>query len=105
MNSKRKGNAGERELLGILSSHGEAQRNDQTFVGGHGNPDISFSIGDQRFHVEAKRTERLNLHAAIKQAEADAAEETIPVVAHRRNREPWYLTIKLDDFFNAMEGK
>lgn len=105
MNSKRKGNAGERELLKILSSHGEAKRNDQTFVGGNGNPDILFSIGGHRLHVETKRTERLNLHAAIKQAETDAAEGTIPAVVHRRNREAWYLTMKLDNFFDVMEGK
>lgn len=107
MNSKRKGNAGERELLSILSKYGEAVRNDQTFIGGEGNPDISFFDGRENYHVECKRAERLNIHAALRQAEFDAGERKIPVVAHRRNREPWYITMRLNDFLmiGKREGK
>ncbi len=104
MNSKRKGSAGERELLEILQQHGDAIRNDQTFKGGAGNPDISFLTGGNKYHVEVKRVERLNIHAAIQQAERDATPENIPIVVHRRNREQWYLTIGLTNFFKAMNG-
>ena len=48
-NSKRKGDAAERELLEVLSSSGiPAERHQQgllaDFKGGHGNPDISATI-------------------------------------------------------------
>jgi len=100
MNSKRKGNAGERELLSILQQHGEAARNDQTFIGGKGNPDILYYDGRAHYHIECKRTEKLNIHAALRQAESDA-EDAIPVVIFRRNREPWYITMRLEDFLGG----
>lgn len=103
--SKRKGNTGERELLGILQQHGDACRNEQRYIGGSGNPDISFTCGRHQFHVEAKRVERFNLHAAIQQAERDAVEGYTPIVMHRRNREPWYATLALSDFLMILEGK
>lgn len=72
MNSKRKGNGGERELLSILQAVGVAERNDQRYTGGVDNPDISFTLGGRRFHVECKRAERFNAYAAMEQAEHDA---------------------------------
>jgi len=105
MNSKRKGNGGERELLSILREYDEdAKRNDQTFVGGKDNPDISFSLNGINYHVECKRTERLKLHEAIQQAERDAGKEKTPLVAHRRNREEWYATMRLIDLLKALKG-
>ena len=103
--SQRKGSTGEHELLRILQQHGDAYRNEQRYIGGSGNPDISFSCGCHRFHVEAKRVERLNLHAAIQQAERDAVEGQTPIVMHRRNREPWYATLTLSDFLSLLEVK
>ena len=45
MNSKRKGNQAERELLRLLQSYGlDAHRNDQTYIGGIDNPDIQHVI-------------------------------------------------------------
>lgn len=104
MNAKRKGSGGERELLRILSEHGEAVRNDQRYTGGAGNPDIRFTLGGEVLHCEVKRCERLSLPAAIRQAEGDAAAGTIPVVIHRRNREPWRITLRLEDFFRLAKG-
>ena len=45
MNSKRKGNGGERELLSILQAVGVAVRNDQRYTGGVDNPDIGAAQG------------------------------------------------------------
>ena len=101
MNSKRKGNQGERELLTILQEQGNAIRNDQRYVGGIDNPDILFVIGDQRFHVECKRCEKLNIHEAMKQAENDCR-NAFPVVMHRRNREEWLATMPLSVFFEVL---
>lgn len=104
MNSKAKGSAGERELCAILAEAGAAHRNDQRYVGGVDNPDISFQIGGSCFHVECKRTEKFNAYAAMEQAERDANGHAMPLVAHRRNRRPWLVVLKLNDFVHLMEG-
>lgn len=46
--------------------------------------------------VEVRRTQRLRLEEAM----AAAAEQTdsIPVVAHRSDRQPWRITLTLDGF-------
>lgn len=106
MNAKRKGNEGERELLALLAGHGiEASRNDQRYVGGLDNPDISAAIGGFSFHIEAKRTERFRLYEAMEQAKRDANGHRIPLVAHRQNRKPWVVVLSLSDFVRIMEGK
>jgi Holliday junction resolvase len=97
MNSKAKGSAGERELCAYLAARGfPAHRNDQMFVGGRNNPDID-AEGLEGFHFEVKRVEKLNVPEAMKQAIRDASGR-VPVVVHRRNREPWLVTMRLDDW-------
>lgn len=98
MNSKHKGNAGERELLSILAEAGKAQRNEQRYIGGKDNPDISFQHGSTRYHVECKRCEKLSLYEAMKQAETDANGNAVPIVIHRRNKKPWLVIMRLEDF-------
>lgn len=94
--SKRKGSAGERELLEILLAAGiRAYRNDQIFKSGEGNPDIAAELAGKQLHIEVKRVERLNILEAVKQALKDAEEGHIPIVAHRRNREQWLITVPL----------
>ena len=96
MNPKRKGSAGERELAEILRRSGiRAYRNDQIFRGGRNNPDVSAEVYGWPLHIEVKRVERLNVSEAVKQAVQDAAEGSLPIVAHRRNREQWLITIPL----------
>lgn len=103
MNSKAKGSAGERELCAYLNARGfPAHRNDQRYVGGVGNPDIE-AEGLTAYHFEVKRVERLNVPEAMRQAMHDAAGR-VPVVAHRRNREPWLVTMLLDDWMNLVRG-
>lgn len=102
MNSKAKGSAGEREFAAVLTEHGfPAHRNPQMFIGGSGNPDVS-ADGLEAYHFEVKRVERLNISEAMRQAVHDASGK-IPVVAHRRNREPWLVTMKLTDFLEKEE--
>lgn len=104
MNAKQKGNRGERELLAILQEHGlPATRNDQTYVGGLHNPDISCKVDGVPLHIECKRVEKLSLAAAVKQARRDADGLALPVIAHRRNREEWLLTIPLKDYLALMD--
>ena len=103
MNSKRKGSAGERELCAILAEAGLAHRNDQRYVGGVDNPDISLQAGATPFHVECKRAERFNAYAAMEQAEHDANGHAVPVVMHRRNRAPWLCVMKLSDWLKLVK--
>lgn len=103
MNSKRKGNRAERELHHLLQAYGiDAHRNEQRYIGGTDNPDISAKIGPVSVHVECKRVERLSLAAAIKQARRDANGHALPVVVHRRNREPWLVTVDLADLLEVL---
>ena len=102
MNSKRKGNAGELELLHLLEERGIlCRRNEQgifaDFRGGKGNPDLQARIGGHDYHIECKRTERFSLYPALEQAQRDAVNMT-PVVMHRQNRKEWVCILSLEDF-------
>ena len=48
--------------------------------------------------MECKRAEKFNAYAAMDQAERDANGHAVPIVAHRRNRRPWLVVLKLEDF-------
>ena len=103
MNSKRKGNQAERELLRILQEYGvDAHRNDQRYIGGVDNPDISVRMGPVSVHVECKRVERLQLAAALRQAHRDANGHALPVVVHRRSREPWIVSMEITDLLEVL---
>ena len=102
-NPKAKGSAGERELVAILTAAGyPAHRNNQRDVGGYDNPDVS-AEGLEGYHFEVKRVERLNVGEAMAQAERDAAGR-VPIVAHRRNRQPWLVTLHLTDWLRMLGG-
>jgi hypothetical protein len=94
MNSKQKGKSGELELsheltriLGIKCRRGQQ-------YSGVGGDDV---VGIPGVHIECKRTQKLNLAKAFQQSENDADEKEIPVVCHRANRQPWMISLKLDD--------
>ena len=106
MNAKKKGSAGELELLHLLEAHGiEAHRNCQMFVGGLDRPDISATVCGIPLHVECKRTERLRLSEAVAQAVHDANGHALPVVAHRSNRQPWLATVRLEDILQLLHER
>ena len=100
VNSRRKGAVGEREVAAYLREHGftEARRGQQ-FHGGSDSPDV---VGMTGFHIEVKRVERLDLNAAMEQSIRDAAKNEIPVVFHRRDRDYWKVTMRLDDFMKVL---
>lgn len=56
-------------------------------------------------HIEVKRVERLNVSEAMKQASRDAERfhDGAPAVFHRRNREPWLVTMKLKDWLDIFQ--
>lgn len=103
MNSKRKGNSGELEILHLLEQYGiPCQRNDQRYKGGVDNPDIGAEIGGAPIHIEVKRCEALSIYAAMEQAAHDANGHALPVVCHRRNNEPWLIVARLEDVLTAL---
>jgi Holliday junction resolvase len=94
MNSRNKGQRGERDLGEALRAIGlPGQRSGQT-CGFDGVPDVVTLPG---IHIECKYSERLAIYDAMSQAECDAAGGAVPVVCHRRNRSPWRLTVNLSD--------
>lgn len=98
MNAKKKGSAGERELLLLLEAHGiPAHRNNQIFIGGTDRPDVYAEVCGLPLHIEVKRQERLRLSEAVAQAVHDANNHALPIVAHRSNRQPWLVTARLED--------
>jgi len=56
-----------------------------------------------RFHIEAKRQERVNLEDAYGQALRGAGPEKMPLVVTRRNRDISMVYMKWDDFLALME--
>jgi len=90
--SRRKGKAGEREAAAALSAVlGLPCRRGVQYAGGADSPDV---VGLPGVHIEVKRCERLNLGAALAQAETDAGGR-VPIVLHRSNRCPWLVTVAL----------
>ena len=94
--SQRKGAAGERELAALLSAAGyECQRGGSLTFG-----EIPDVLGLPGIHVEVKRVEKLNVGEAMEQAirDSDRMLDGMPALFHRRNRKPWLVTMRLEDW-------
>ena len=93
---QRKGRGGELELSRLLREYGYNVQPGRAQSFGDA-PDVSGLPG---VHVEVKRVERLNVPEAMKQAVRDAErfQDGAPAVFHRRNREPWLVTMQLTDW-------
>ena len=96
--AQRKGADGERELVSVLNGYGY-----QTERGSSQNygtlPDVT---GLKGIHIEVKRVERLNVAEAMQQAIRDSIKfkDGRPALFHRRNRQPWLVTMKLEDWID-----
>ena len=99
INSKQKGAAGEREWAKFCRKHGYRDcRRTAQYCGNTG--DASDVVGLIGIHQEVKRVERLNLENAMEQASRDsAALDNLPIVAHRKNRGEWMVTMWAEDWF------
>lgn len=100
INSKLKGNEGEREFAKLCQKFGYKARRGQQFSGINGDADIVG--GPDGFHFEVKRVERLNIYSAVEQSKRDARDGEKPVVAHRKNRKEWLITMPADVFFEII---
>lgn len=99
--SQRKGADGERELAAVLREYGYSIERGGSMSFGE-VPDL---VGLCGIHIEVKRTERLNVSAAMKQADRDSErfKDGAPAVFHRRSREPWLVTMRLTDWIPLYE--
>lgn len=99
VNSRQKGARSEREIANLLrDKYGmEHCRRGQQFSGLHGDADI---IGVPFLHCEIKNVQKLSIRKAMAQSERDAREDEIPVVMHKMDRQPWLVTLNLDDFMH-----
>lgn len=94
--SQRKGADGERELAALLREYGYPIERGGSLSFGE-VPDLTGLPG---VHIEVKRVERLNVPEAMKQAVRDAEKfhDGVPALFHRRSREPWLVTMRLQDW-------
>lgn len=98
---RRKGARGELELVELLHAHGWPRAHRNFGSGSAGGGDIA--AGPQGVTLEAKRHRgRLDLPAAIRQAEHAAGPLDLPVVCHRRDGEPWRATLPLDELLDLL---
>lgn len=98
INSRTKGAVGEREWRDQLRDAGFSAERGQQRSGSPDSPDVKCPDLPS-IHWEVKRVERLNIFEAMEQAIRDAGDELVPVVAHRKNRQPWMVTMLAPDWF------
>ena len=101
-NSKAKGGRGEREWAQVLRNAGLVAYRGQQFSGGVDSPDVVCE-SLPRIHFEVKRVERLNIYDAMFQAVRDSAWK-LPVVAHRKNKHCWLVTMRADDWIELAKA-
>lgn len=100
IHSKNKGKRGELEVAHFLTDRGFPARRGQQVKGTEDSPDVECIPLDD-YHIEVKFTERFNLYAALNQAMEDAPGK-IPLVIHRRKRQPWVAVLPLSDFLDLL---
>lgn len=96
VNSRQKGKRGELDLCQTLKAvMGWTARRSVQYCGDAGDSDVLID-GLPSLFVECKLVQALNLTAVMRLA-VQQAKGKLPVVCHRRDREEWLLTIRLQD--------
>lgn len=102
INSRDKGVRAERAFAKRLREYGyEAERGCQ-HSGGKDSPDVKTNMPS--CHWEVKHVEKLNLQNALEQSERDAGENEMALVAHRKNRTDWYVTMKFVEWIELYQA-
>lgn len=98
--SRDKGQRGERAVAKMIhDALGHDTHRGFQARGGSEQPDV---VGMPGHHVEVKRTERTNIWSAMRQAEEDCDDLSIPIVFTRKNREPWLVVLHADDYLGII---
>ena len=104
--SRDKGKRGERLWASVCREHGytEARRAAQ-YSGKEGQ--AADVVGLPGIHIEVKFVEHLNLRDAMDQSLRDAAaagRDEVAIVAHKKSRCGWMVTMNADDFFRLYQS-
>ena len=99
INSRDKGKRGERMWRDVCRANGFGKvRRTVQYCGNTG--DASDCIGLPNIHQEVKFVENLNVRKAYEQAMHDAKKSgNLPIVAWKKNNQPWLVTMSADDWF------
>ena len=64
--------------------------------------DVPDLTGLPGIHIEVKRVEKLNVMEAMEQSIRDSERmaDGVPALFHRRNRKPWLVTMRLEDWIS-----
>ena len=101
VNAIEKGKRGEREFAKYLRDNGVPARRGQQHAGGEDSPDVVHLIDG--VHFEVKRTEKLRLDEALRQACQDASVLDVPVVAWKKNRQGWVAILPMDQLLPLLK--
>lgn len=95
--SRRKGAAGELEVVHLLREHGlQAERGYHQARGGDEAPDVPTNLPAW---IEVKRQARPNIPAAVAQAQRERGERPVWAVAFTRSdRGEWLVTMTADEW-------
>ena len=93
-----KGLRGEREVRHEFESAGFVVRG----LEGEGD-NLVFVTSGITLHVETKRQETLKLPLWIRQAEAEAPEQAVPIVVYRKSRDEWSVDLRLSEFLAILQ--
>lgn len=104
--SRDKGKRGERLWASVCREHGytDARRAAQ-YSGKEGQ--AADVVGLPGIHIEVKFVERLNLQDAMDQSRRDAEAagmDEVAIVAHKKSRCGWLVTMNADDFFRLYQS-
>ena len=104
LNSKQKGNRGERSCRDIWREAGFLKaRRTQQYAGNTGDASDVTIPEVPSIHQEVKNTEAKNFLDWMDQAERDAApHKKIPVVAHKRAGRPWIAILPLENLITII---
>ena len=104
--SRDKGKRGEREVAKIFQKAGFHARRSVQYNGRPGT--AADVVGIPGLHIEVKLVEKESIRAWYRQAQRDAHAspgEEMPVIVHRKSREPWLVTMSLEDFIKTIKQK
>ena len=96
-NSREKGKRFERLCASLFRSIGYEARRGQQYCGANGDADV---VGVPGIHIACKARERGSgeLYDWLSQAKADAREDELPVVIHKKNNCAVLVTMEFDDW-------
>ena len=102
MFSRSKGKRGERMFASLCREQGYDVHRTSQYCGKHGTADV---VGLPGVYVEVKYVQALNIAKAMEQSERDAdaaGKDEFPIVASKRSKEPWLVTMRAMDWISMV---